>query len=196
MDIGLIVGAAGLVVGAVGAVIGYRAWKDQTNDQRYALTWTEPLTLPFSGWGWPRVPDAQISLGGQALGDPYTIMMSLHNTGTEPLRAEEFEHGILIHMEETSLIRAGAIGPRDRLTVRLPNATTVAVTPRLLNAGETIHVLAIVDGKPTKIAADVRATGVAKLSERKRSGDILANAERLSKLAPKVLSEASNRAPG
>jgi hypothetical protein len=161
-----IVGVAGVLVGVAGTIIAYRSLKAQhkeTNKKLHYVTYVNSLIVPRG-----RIAQKiELYFRGEELINPCIALIYIQNSGEASVVEQDFRSPIKIRFEQALIFMGMTRGNRpDVLTSEQLSATPthIEIGPTLLNPGDAITFICLIEAASPEISVFGRLVGVDQIS--------------------------------
>ncbi len=116
----------------------------------------------------------QILFDGKAVTDVRLVMITVNNSGNEPIRADDFERALRFSWAEPARILTAEVvevSPESLQPTIKAGVNEIVVDPLLLNRGDRLRIKTLIN-QGGKLSVDARVVGVKRIQRAVASGEV------------------------
>lgn len=168
MNLGWWLGVALAIAGVIIGVFATRAYGNRSKRLHFVYQWTQ-LLQPGVG------EEIEVTWSGRRVTSPSLLHLRVLNSGPGDIAVRDFEGGgVVIRLAGSQVLGLTRQQPMGVIAESLmDDVLTLTVNPCMLQSGESIYAVVLVDGSRIPVEKDIRLLNT-KLAQRSRSGRGLA----------------------
>ena len=116
-------------------------------------------------------PELKVVFGEKVIIEGGFVLVGIENTGTMPIKKEDFDKAITIKFSDESRVigfRKISSVPRSLAVENSLKDNTISISPLLLNPGDRFYAEALIDGEASSPEVSTRVFGLKELKKKQR----------------------------